>query len=302
MRLTTGRPGFTLLEVAVALLLLTMMLTFVYQSFIMSVHTKQHVEKQAEVLQAARVTLLRMEREIQSAYLDVVGAPSEQPTAQQEQQRQQQQRQARGVQSHNERTAFVGVSGQADGYRRDRLDFTTLSHYVVSALGDNDRQSDHQEVAYFTETDFTENRTDLMYRQDFTLDDDPLSGGDIYPLLEGVKGFQIRYLDPQRMDWIDTWDSRRTETLPAAVEISLWLEHPGDPEQEMYFSKIVRVPLNSTGPVGEFQDGGERNGGQQQADAGGRERPRAFQDAFQPREVPNTGDPDQPRRIWTPRD
>ena len=283
--------GFTLIEVAVALLLLTMMLTFVYQSFVMSVETKRHVEKQAEVLQAARITLVRMEREIQSAYLDVVGSPDTRGSGRQRQQQ-------RGAQSHDERTAFVGDSGQADGYRQDRLDFTTLSHYVVSALGDDNRQSDHQEVGYFTETDFQENRTDLMYRQDFTMDDDPLGGGDIFPLIEGIKGLQFRYLDPQRGNWSDTWDSRQTESLPAAVEISLWLEHPADPEREMYFSKLVRIPLNATGPVGDFVE--ESDGGRQVEGRDG--RPGAFENVFRARDVPNTGDPDQPRRIWIPED
>ncbi len=235
-----ARGGFTLIEVTIALMLLSMVLVFVYQSFVMSVDTKQRVEAQAETLRAARVTLLRMEREIQSAYLDSQLAEGQQVT---------------GTSASNQglRTAFIGVEGEAEGFPRDRLDFTTFSHAVVAALGENDRQSDHEEIAYFTETDFREDRTDLLYRQDFTLDDDPTGGGDIFPLLEGIKGLNFRYLDPKRKEWATTWDSRQSRILPAAVEIELWLEHPSDPKDEVYFSKVVRLPLFTPDALGDIQ-------------------------------------------------
>lgn len=239
-----SRRGFTLIEVSVALLLLSMVLTFVYESFVMTMRTKEHVELQAERYQAARIALQRMEREIQSAYLEervAAGQPSQpqppQPPAQGNQ--------PGLIAQTKPRTAFVGLNADAEGYPRDRIDFTTLSHDAVAAAGEDDRQSDHEEVAYFAETDFKAQRTDLMHRADFTIDDDPEGGGDIFPLIEGIRGFNVRYLDPATKNWVESWDSKEKRNLPAAVEIALYLENPADEKKPLYFSKVVRVPLYS---------------------------------------------------------
>lgn len=236
---TSQRQGFTLIEVSVALLLLSMVLTFVYQSFLLTVQTKERVERGSEVFQAARVTLQRIEQELQSAYIESArgGAVVQQGGAP-----------AQGSLGAA-RAAFVGVHALGDGYPRDRLDFTTLAHYVVAAAGRDDRQADHEEVGYYPETDFKAARTDLMHREDFTLDDDPLGGGDIFPLLEGIKGFGLRYLDPQSKTWTDSWDSRERGMLPAAVEISLWVVEPADENRELYFSKLVRLPMHTRGAL-----------------------------------------------------
>lgn len=235
--------GFTLIEVSVAMLLISMVLTFVYQSFVLTMQTKEAVEKRAERYSAARIALQRMERELQSAYLEPAatpgqGVPPGPPPPQAPG--------APGLGTESQpRTALKGVSAEGEGYPRDRLDFTTLAHYAIAAAGEDDRQSDHEEVGYFTETDFKANRTDLLHRNDFTMDDDPAGGGDIFPLIEGVKGINFRFLDPNTKNWTESWDSEQSKLMPAAIEITLHLDNPGDAEKPLYFSKVVRMPLAS---------------------------------------------------------
>jgi prepilin-type N-terminal cleavage/methylation domain-containing protein len=248
--------GFTLIEVSVALMMLSMVLVFVYESFVLTMQTKERVETRAERFQAARIAMQRMEREIQSAYIDHqrmetnLGQRVVPPRPV-------------GLQEVKYRTVFVGKTADQEGYPRDRIDFTTFAHYVMAAAGKDDRQSDHEEVAYFTETDYKEDRTDLMHRSDFTLDDDPTGGGDIYPLIEDLRGLNFRYLDPQTKNWAEEWDSREKGGLPAAVEIGLWLENPSDQKKPLYFSKVVRVPLYSPTGVNPVQvmEQGQNSGG-----------------------------------------
>lgn len=256
--------GFTLIEVSVALLLLSMVLTFVYESFVMTMRTKERVEVQAERYQSARIALQRMEREIQSAYLEdrVAAGQPNQPQPGQPQQLHPGQTGQPGLETARKpRTVFLGVNSDGEGYPRDRLDFTTLSHYAVAAAGEDDRQSDHEEVAYFAETDFKAQRTDLMHRADFTLDDDPEGGGDIFPLIEGVRGFNVRYLDPATKNWTEAWDSKEKKNLPAAVEIALYIDNPADDKKPLYFSKVVRVPLYSPPALNQVRLSNSTTGG-----------------------------------------
>lgn len=247
-RQTASQRGFTLIEVSVALLLLSMVLTFVYESFVMTMRTKERVELQAERYQSARIALQRMEREIQSAYLEErIAGQNVRPQPVQPPRPQPGQADPAGLSdgARKPRTVFVGINSDGEGYPRDRLDFTTLAHYAVAAAGEDDRQSDHEEVAYFTETDYKAERTDLLHRADFTMDDDPEGGGDVFPLIEGVRGFNVRYLDPDTKNWTESWDSKEKKNLPAAVEIALYLDNPADPKKPLYFSKVVRAPLYS---------------------------------------------------------
>lgn len=265
---TASRGGFTLIEVSVALLLLSMVLTFVYESFVQTMRTKERVELQAERYQSARIALQRMEREIQSAYLEERVAAGQQNLPPQQQPPPNQNQQQPGLSgrpgletARKPRTAFVGVNSDAEGYPRDRIDFTTLSHYAVAAAGEDDRQSDHEEVAYFAETDFKVQRTDLMHRADFTMDDDPEGGGDIFPLIEGIRGFNVRYLDPATKNWTESWDSAEKKNLPAAVEIALYMDNPADEKKPLYFSKVVRVPLYSPPALNQVRLSNSTTGG-----------------------------------------
>ncbi len=244
-----SQVGFTLVEVSVAMLLLTMVLTFVYESFILTLETKERVEKRAERFQSARVAMQRMERELQSSYIENNVKTNATPQPPQPPQP----NLPTPAATSAPRTVFLGVNTDSDGYPADRLDFTTFAHYVIAAGGEDDRQSDHEEVAYFTERDFKENRTDLLHREDFTMDDDPLGGGDIFPLIESMRGINFRYLDSESKDWTDSWDSREKKSLPAAVEITLWLENPSNEKQPLLFVKVVRVPLYSVSSMKPLQ-------------------------------------------------
>ena len=250
MTIRRTSAGFTLIEVTVALMLMAMVLTFVYESFALTMRTKQAVEKRADRYQSARIAMQRMEHELQSAYLEpaatapgaVNGQPPQvpQPPAQPGLTPS-----TPGLAGESKpHTGMHGISQEADGFPRDRLDFTTLAHYAIAAAGPDDHQSDHEEVGYFTETDYKEQRTDLMHREDFTLDDDPTGGGDVFPLMESVKGLNFRYLDPNTKNWTEEWNSDEKHGLPAAVEVTLYLDNPADSSKPLYFSKVVRMPLS----------------------------------------------------------
>jgi len=65
----SGASGFTLIEVMLALAILTFMMTIMWGSFTRTAADKRSIEAAQERLHTVRVALLRMTREIEMAYL-----------------------------------------------------------------------------------------------------------------------------------------------------------------------------------------------------------------------------------------
>ncbi len=146
---------------------------------------------------AARVSLSRLRRELQLAYL----TPN---------------RQSR----NSYWTVFVGEDNDPD-----TLWFATLAH---QRLYRNSRECDQAEITVWGErADREQGLGDILYhRESQRIDEEPDESGRIWPLAYNVRSFNLRYLDGRVNEWKDEWNSENAEyanRLPRSVQIGLVL-------------------------------------------------------------------------------
>ena len=125
------------------------------------------------------------------------------------------------------KTVFNGKNNDPD-----QLIFTAQSH---RRLYWDSRESDQTEISIWAES--MPNGEDgyvIYHREAPRIDDEPDKDGVIQPLAYNVKSLNFRYLDGQRNEWTEEWDSLKSEhlnRLPRAVELSLVYLMP-DPVNE----------------------------------------------------------------------
>lgn len=204
----TDKDGFTLLEILIAVAILTIIFSIVYGSFVQTRKAISRAEDAVSELRGIRAAFIRMMMDVNMAFLS----------------------------KNNENTFFVGTDNYTDGYPDDTIDFTTFSHTIrwKDAL-----ESDQTEVGYYIQRDF-EGNTILMKREKKRIDTSPLYGGRSLELSEDIAGLNFRYLEDGA--WLDSWDSRVSNKLPEAIEITLIVRDEKDRERE--YRTIVDIPLS----------------------------------------------------------
>lgn len=215
------RKGFTLLEILLAITILSFVGTLIYGGFAQTSLNKQRVETDIDHSRIVHTALQRMAREISMAFISVhVNADP----------------QLQAV-----KTAFIG----ADRLGADRLDFNSFSH---RRLYRNAHESDQNSISYFV----TQHPEDpdlqvLARREENRIDEDPLSGGKSLILVEGVEELDIEYLDPLSQQWVKSWDSTnpagQLNRLPTQVRIRLSVRDPMRPGRVDDFGTRAAIPL-----------------------------------------------------------
>lgn len=250
--------GFTLIELTLAIALMSMMMVLTYNAVTHAVRVRTAVEERGKIVRAAQAFFDRLERELTAVYFvpaaggggraaapapttGTAGAATD----------------ATGgvVTTGVARTAFVGVDAEDAGVPRDGLTFTCMCGEVWTfGLADSSRIP-HTEVAYDFLFDPELDQTLLMRREDGSLDDRPTEGGFRDPAWEAVRGLNLRYLDPVDRQWKDSWDAsgRAAETaLPRAIEITVWLgkvEPDGDDVDQdaaVILARTIELPPPSS--------------------------------------------------------
>ncbi len=207
--------GITLLEVLVAIGILSLVATLVYGAFDGMSRSRQGIERVADRYHQGRSAVARMSREVQSAFISL-HVPLD-PNFQ------------------TRKTAFIATHRSP----ADRLDFTSFSHQRIAAGA---HESDQNELSYFGSPDPRSNAIDLVRREAKYIDIDPQHGGVIQVLAENIKSFSLTYLDGITGDWKTDWDSTQlTEAmrLPSQVKIELVL----------YGSNGEAIPFVSKAPI-----------------------------------------------------
>lgn len=245
--------AFTLIEVVVALAILSMISAMVYAAFDGAVKLREAAQIDEETVDGGRVAIARMSREVRMAFLDprLYSATAGQLQG--------------GTLTETYKTLF---KGEDDG-GNSKLTFTSFSH-VRLYHGSN--EGDQTELAWWLEPDEGSNGLyKLMHRESPRIDEDPEKGGIDEVLAYGVREFRLRYYDFRKEEWQTEWDSDGTDykgRLPKAVEINLILEDPDEIAHpyhtKVYLDLFKALPPNlggvaasrSTGTAG---GGGPRN-------------------------------------------
>jgi len=197
-----GARGFTLVELLVAIVVLSLISVLIYNAFASMKRSREGIERVNDRYREGRLAMARMIRELQSAYVSLHAPLNTSLLIQ--------------------RTAFVATTGTP----ADRLDFNSFSN---RRLDKNSHVSDQCELSYFgSPNPELSGVTDLARRISTSLDMDPKKGGRVDVLATDIDLFDLQYLDPLSGNWVDTWDTTQTLTgqparLPVQVRILLVL-------------------------------------------------------------------------------
>jgi general secretion pathway protein J len=220
-----GSRGMTLIEVMVAVGVLAMVAVLIHGVIGSLARGRTGEAMRAERAHQGREAMLRIVRDLSGAYLSA-HFPSIPALV-------------------TSRTAFVGKSSTP----YDRLDFTSFAHLRTER---DSHESDQAEVGYFAvrDPDVTD-KWDLVRREQTPIDFDPLKGGIVNVVAEDIEKFDVRFLDPQTSQWVETWDtmqvSGQPNRLPIEVSISLVLKGVGDGPPYSYTTKVfipIQQPLS----------------------------------------------------------
>jgi general secretion pathway protein J len=215
-----SRRGMSLLEAMVGIAILLVMTVVTYSVLDSTIQTRNLLAERDGTTRSARVTLGRLRREVQLAFL------SSHPEA---------------VNTYE--TVFVGTDDNPD-----RLFFASLAH---QRLYRDSRESDQTEITVWAEPSPERGQGYTLYHREAPrVDEEPHEGGVIYPIATNVRTFNVQYLDSRTNEWTDEWDTRTVDQanrLPRAIRLGIVLvsqetDVNGDPvEAEVPFVTTITL-------------------------------------------------------------
>ena len=205
--ITTKRPGFTLLEIIIALSMLVLILGSVYGTYTATTRSMTHFKPKHALQQQARVFLQRIASEIRCCY---AGYQDKSPQPSPINIR----REKKELLKQEDASLFVGIevsSGQSF------LQFVTST---VTSKQDNSLGGLAIVEYMFDESTNTLSQRKRRYVGGFEDDKDNY---DWFVVLENVQEITVEYFDGK--EWLKEWDSNDMKgLLPKAVGISLVLQ------------------------------------------------------------------------------
>jgi prepilin-type N-terminal cleavage/methylation domain-containing protein len=220
--------GFTLLELLIALGILSLVLAILYKSFAAMIDTTEKVEEETEIYRMARLALTIMTDELRSAYWN----------------------------KDQSSTFFTGTDEQRLGQPADSLRFTALSRH---RYGEETEGPELAALRYGLETAPFEEREEprlvLLHEEETNLLSLSADSLQLTELGEMVWGLNLRYMEQKPSassffegaegGWVDSWDAGEKKKLPWAVEIRLiFKDRQG---QEYEFFTRTEIPIATSG-------------------------------------------------------
>jgi general secretion pathway protein J len=190
-----AQRGLTLIEVLVAIGILSMLTLIIYAAISGMKHSKEGIERISDRYREGRLTMSRLSRELQSAYISS-HAPIDPSFV-------------------VEKTSFIARSG----VRGSRLDFNSFSNRRLDIRA---KESDQDELGYWVqENPELPGVYDLVRRIDTTPDLEPTEGGRVEVVATDVDEFELKFFDPTTAQWLDSWDSTQVTGQPNRVPLQV---------------------------------------------------------------------------------
>ena len=215
-----GQTGLTLLEVMIALAVLSAMLIMAWYTTSSSVDVKNNIETVQEPEHEIRVAMNRLVKDLQSAYLS---------------------RNER-TNTENRRTLFIGKSQSPV----DELRFSSLGHRVLWA---ESNESEQTLISYSAEDDPDDGtKTNLVRRESRRLSNEQWESepAELDILLRGVERVEFEYFDWTEDDWQDHWDSTKQDAerdrLPERVRITITIRLDNNSEFKRTTQARIHLP------------------------------------------------------------
>lgn len=243
--------GFTLIEVILAITILSTLTVLTTQALARALKAKSKIQAEIDDVSGLRDTMRMIRSDINLAYhhrdfekeiSDLVNKPSvpagiATPTAPPILPTPRENKRMNPV------TDFIGTE--------DQMNFVTMNNGRMTA---NSRQADFIEVGYSLKdcrnlTDPSKSSKCLYRRTQLIVDDDVTTGGTEVVLLENITEFKLRYIGEGKQDWVSTWntnkggDSATLGRYPELVEVSIGVEHEIDHKKRKYSMQFV-IPIH----------------------------------------------------------
>jgi general secretion pathway protein J len=203
--------GFTLVELMLAILILSIMMSIVYGVLVSTVTAAKRVEEITAGSEVGPAILTRIRSDLEAAFLPKEGE------------------------------FFLGLRKPGPGGERDRIDFIS-SDLAYGAENDVEEPKFHSinEVGYQVLDSRKDPNVGVLYRrEDFFIDADPLKGGKLTEMYDRVRSLSFRYYDGK--EWRPDWSSKAQKGLPKAVDIELKIvvANNDEPNHEQKFKTTV---------------------------------------------------------------
>jgi len=201
-----NKKGFTLLEVVIAMAVLSLMMVMLFSSMNQTFQTKEDIEKLDESDHLASLFLNRISKDLQFSFLlngpEFLGSDG------------------------FKKTEFVG--------QEDQVAFNTFNLSLYSTQAD---QVNFGYLKYFLERAEGHENYKLMREEIRGLERSANEKGKMEEFLTGVKSLRFQYYDEKKKEWLKTWDSTQLEQanrLPRAVKIFLEIIEEGQEAGAVY--------------------------------------------------------------------
>lgn len=216
MKRGRGAGAFTLVELMLAVLILSIVMSLIYGVVTSTVLAQHRIEEIMAANDVGPSLLAEIRHSLEGAFV---------PKADVE--------------------YFVGRDGRGSTGDRDRIDFVTATMaYGSEVEGEEPLFHGTNEVGYQVQDNRNEPGVGILYRrEDYFVDRDPLKDGRLTELYDRVTHFSLSFWDGQ--NWKADWNNKRDGgKLPRAIKIELKLlvSDRDEPRLEKAFTTTLTFP------------------------------------------------------------
>lgn len=202
-------PGFTIIEILIAVLLASVVLGSLYGAYTTVVGSTRNYSQVSDIYQIARIVLGNLAKEISGAYQPLFAG---------------------------DEIMFRGEDKWLEGYESDRLSVVTTT---CLRGGEEESGYDAFELTYYRGAGIQDGLL-LMLRAPYFNREEPFMEGDELVLAEKIRALNFEYYDGET--WYEEWNPEEQEKLPYAVRITLALGPEGE-EEPSRFSTVAFLPM-----------------------------------------------------------
>lgn len=221
--------GFTLLEILVAVFILSIVLATIFAMFTDTIENINYTETEADIYQMARIALDRIQEDLECSLIVETDDTSKEEES-----------------KESSPDIFSGKNEQLDDRDADSVSFLSTNHL---SLDDEDRYSGLARIAFYVKKHDEEDGL-ILYRSDVSEREQMIeekTGGLI--LCHGLHSINFIYYNSEG-DEYESWDSSEGESknkLPSRICIQLFFLDESNPENTYKFETGIALPLAGDG-------------------------------------------------------
>jgi general secretion pathway protein J len=209
------RTGFTLVEILIAIFILSLVMATVYVSYTGTLKTSRQLEEEGALYQMVRVSMDRLISDLSSLSMS---------------------------------SGSFNLS--AEKKKSGNHEFHSISFWSSAhlALGENESEGRPATIGYYVKEN-NDGKSFSLWRSDVpgSVDDETKKAEGGFIICKNIEAFNLTFYDSAGRE-NDSWNSSSTQensqgTVPATIKIELFLVNPADSEKPYKFMTRVLLPV-----------------------------------------------------------